>query len=110
MLVVTFQVAGRKNCAVINGEPFVYARTRRGSFVLGVRCPHRGGPLHLARLAPDGKHLICPWHGRATSVTRALAAGLPAVRQGDRVTVVFPHPPAANWRLEHRPLSADLCS
>ncbi len=27
------------------------------------KCPHRGGPLHLALKDPNGD-LICPWHGK----------------------------------------------
>lgn len=107
MHVVTFSVAGRNNCAVIAGEPYVYARTDEGSFVMRARCPHRGGPLHLAELAPEGNRLVCPWHERKTSLTR-LRQEIPAVRSGDTVTAVFPGLPDAEVCTGHRPLSADL--
>lgn len=109
MLVVNFAVSGRHNCVSVAGAPYVYARTEQGSFVLPARCPHRGGPLHLATFdEPRGHRLVCPWHGRATSVTRAIKAGIPAVRRGDRVTAVLPADSGSPYDLEHRPLSPDL--
>jgi nitrite reductase (NADH) small subunit len=86
----------------------VYARTEVGSFVLPARCPHRGGPLNLATVAPDRARLVCPWHGRATSFTKSLRSGTPAVRRGDTVTAVFPCRADSPYALEHRPSSPDL--
>jgi nitrite reductase/ring-hydroxylating ferredoxin subunit len=110
MLVLTFSVAGRNNCVMVAGTPYVYARTRIGSFLLPARCPHRGGPLHLATFEPTGTRLICPWHGRATSVTRAMSTGIPVTRRGNVVTAVFPHPVSTDHRTEHRPVSPELAS
>lgn len=107
MPVVRFSVAGRDNCAVVAGTPYVYARTDDSSFVMPAVCPHRGGPLHLAEVTPEGNRLVCPWHNRRTSLTR-LRGRIPAVRSGNRVTAVFPGPSQTDVRLEHRPLSADL--
>lgn len=101
-------VSGRDNCVDVAGSRYVFARSRLGSFVLPATCPHRGGPLHLARFATGTSRLICPWHGRASSVTRALRNGLPAVRRGDSVTVVLPHDERTAFTHEHRPLSPDL--
>jgi nitrite reductase (NADH) small subunit len=108
MPVVTFAVAGRNNCVVISGMPYVYARTRLGPFVLAARCPHRGGPLNLAEFDSGGTRLICPWHGRPTSVTKILKSGIPAVRCDDQVTAVFPGDAGTEYQLEHRPLSRSL--
>ncbi|MFB7631950.1 Rieske 2Fe-2S domain-containing protein [Streptomyces sp. NPDC056149] len=110
MPVVTFSTAGRGNCVVVAGVPYVYARTPDGGFVMPAQCPHRGGPLHLGRLAPNGKRLVCPWHGGGSSLTR-LRRQVPAVRSGDRVTAVLTDPDGAaarEPRTEYRPLSADL--
>jgi nitrite reductase (NADH) small subunit len=108
MLVLSLAVSGTGNCATVAGTPYVYARTELGSFVLPARCPHRGGPLHLAALEPGRARLVCPWHERATSVSRSLKAGIPAVRRGEVVTVVFPHDADAAYQVEHLPLSAEL--
>jgi nitrite reductase (NADH) small subunit len=105
MPVVTFMVSGRGNCVVIAGTPYVYARTELGSFVLAARCPHRGGPLNLAEFEPGGSRLICPWHGRPSSVTKALKAGIPMVRRGGQVTAIFPDDAGLEYHLEHRPMS-----
>ncbi|MFD7736512.1 Rieske 2Fe-2S domain-containing protein, partial [Kitasatospora phosalacinea] len=107
MLVVTFSVAGRQNCADIEGVPYVYATTEEGSFVMQASCPHRGGPLHLATMTPDRSRLLCPWHDRKSSVAR-LRQQIPAVRSGSSVTAVLPAPAGAAAVLSHRPISDDL--
>jgi nitrite reductase/ring-hydroxylating ferredoxin subunit len=107
MPVVTFAVEGAGNCIVVSDSPYVFARTAMGSFMLPARCPHRGGPLHLADF-DGGSRLTCPWHERATSVTRAAKAGIPAVRRGRVVTAVFPGPPDLAYRREYRPMSPTL--
>jgi hypothetical protein len=104
---VTFSTAGAENCAVVADLPYVYVSTREGSFVMRAQCPHRGGPLHLATMAPEGGRLVCPWHSRKTSLSR-LRKEIPAVRRGDRVTAVFPGGSETDVRLEHRPCSEDL--
>lgn len=109
MLVLTFAVEGAGNCVEVGGMPYVYARTEQGSFVLPARCPHRGGPLHLATIEGTSGRAVCPWHGRATSTARLRKKGIPAVRRGDTVTAVFPDPPDTETTRGYRPLSADLC-
>lgn len=108
MLVLSFAVEGAGNCAEIDGMPYVYARTALGAFVSPARCAHRGGPLHLATIAPGGTRMVCPWHEQATSTTRLIRKGIPAVRSGGRVTAVFPDRANALVRTGHRPLSPDL--
>ncbi|MEV4432107.1 Rieske 2Fe-2S domain-containing protein [Streptomyces sp. NPDC049555] len=120
MPVVTFPVAGRDNCVVVAGTPYVYATVAGRGFVMRARCPHRGGPLHLAAPTADAVRLVCPWHEMKTSVAR-LRAEIPAVRVGGTVTAVFPDRPAA-WgadpaaegeagvRREHRTLAPELAA
>jgi nitrite reductase (NADH) small subunit len=108
VIVVRFTVSGGHNCVVAGGMPYVYAATELGGFVLPARCRHRGGPLHLARLDLRRARLICPWHQCPTPVGRLPAEGLPAVRRGDVVTAVLPHPSGTPWRTEHRAVSPDL--
>lgn len=108
MLAVTFGVGGKDNCVVVAGGPYVFARTERGSFVLPARCPHRGGPLHLAEFIAGSTQLRCPWHGRATSVTRWLREGIPAVRRGKTVIAVFDVASDAAYTRERRPMSPAL--
>jgi nitrite reductase (NADH) small subunit len=108
MPVLTFAAEGGGNCVTVRNSAFVFARTERGEFILPARCPHRGGPLHLAVFDDGGSRLICPWHERATSVSRHIKAGIPAVRRGAVVTAVFPGLPDPAYRVEHLPMSADL--
>jgi nitrite reductase (NADH) small subunit len=108
MFVVKIKTTGAGNCAQVAGAPYVYADAGSGSFVLPARCPHRGGPLHLAQVEPGRSRLICPWHGRGFSVQKLVTAGPPAVRRSDQVTVVFPHQGETEHAIEHRPMSTDL--
>jgi nitrite reductase (NADH) small subunit len=108
MLVLTFAAAGAGNCAEVDGVPYVFARTKLGSFVMSARCPHRGGPLHLGEFEDGGGRLVCPWHGRRASVTRMIKASVPAVRRGNTVTVVFPCAADASHAITYRPLSVAL--
>jgi hypothetical protein len=107
MLVVTFAASGTGNCVTADGTAYVYARTAAGSFVMPATCPHRGGPLHLADLAPDNRRLVCPWHEGGVSVAR-LRKRIPAVRRGSTVTAVLRAEPTAEIGLSHRPLSPAL--
>lgn len=108
MLVVTFAIDGVGNCVEVAGEPYVYARTKLGEFVLGAKCPHRGGPLHLAQVDGGRARLVCPWHEKGTSITKWLRSGIPAVRKGNSVTAVFPLPADTEHVIAHRPLSPGL--
>jgi Rieske 2Fe-2S protein len=55
------------------------------------RCPHRGGPLSLGQPTPDGKRLICPWHGTKVSTAALRRTSVPAVRSGQRIVAVLPY-------------------
>jgi nitrite reductase (NADH) small subunit len=54
------------------------------------RCPHRGGPLSLARRTPDGRRLICPWHGTKVATAAVKRTFVPMVRSGDEAVVLLP--------------------
>lgn len=108
MLVLTFAADGPGNCVIVGGVPYVYARTRFGERVQAAKCPHRGGPLHLADLDDERCQLVCPWHGRRTRFEAGHGRGIASVRRGDRITAVFPNPPDASHELGYRPLAPDL--
>lgn len=109
MLVVKFSASGARNCVEGPNGAYVYAQTAQGSFVMPATCPHRGGPLHLAELTPDGKRLSCPWHSGKSSLAR-MRRQVPAVRNGNVITAVLPEPEDADVSLTHRPMSADLAA
>lgn len=111
MLVLTFAVSGRGNCVTVGDLSFVYARTELGSFVMSTRCPHRGGPLHLATVDCRRARLVCPWHGRATPLTsRVLSSSIPVVRRGSTVTAVFDVPADTPHSIGYRPVSDSLAA
>jgi hypothetical protein len=68
---------------------FVFESEGRHELVLD-RCPHRGGPLSLARLTPDGRRLTCPWHGTRVATAALRRKSLPMVRSGHEAVIVFP--------------------
>lgn len=108
MLVVNFAATGSGNCVQIEGRPYVFARSKAGSFVMPARCGHRGGPLHLGEFEPDSSRLVCPWHGKAVSLAHHMKAGVAAVRMGNVVWAVFAADESAEWTTTYKPLSAAL--
>jgi len=73
------------------------------------RCPHRGGPLSLARLTADGRRLTCPWHGTRVATAALRRTSLPMVRSGDEAIVVLPDvPPDAQVTMVRRRILANL--
>jgi hypothetical protein len=53
-------------------------------------CPHRGGPLSLGRQTPDGRRLVCPWHGTKVGTAAVKRTSVPMVRSGDEAVVLLP--------------------
>jgi hypothetical protein len=68
---------------------FVFEADGRPLLVLD-RCPHRGGPLSLSRLTPDGRRLVCPWHGTKVGTAAVKRTSVPMVRTGDEAVVMLP--------------------
>ncbi len=58
------------------------------------RCPHRGGPLHLATVehGAHGAVLVCPWHGTSLPFRALLRRAVATVRSGDIVHGVIDAP------------------
>ncbi|HEY0639344.1 MAG TPA: Rieske 2Fe-2S domain-containing protein [Pseudonocardiaceae bacterium] len=80
----------RHNVLVVGDRRwFVLETAGRAELVLD-SCPHRGGPLSLARLTPDGRRLACPWHGTRVGTAAVRRTALPMVRTGDEAVVVLP--------------------
>ncbi len=52
-------------------------------------CPHRGGPLSLSRPTPDGRRLVCPWHGTKVGTAAVKRTSVPMVRSGDEAVVLL---------------------
>ncbi len=52
-------------------------------------CPHRGGPLSLSRRTPDGRRLVCPWHGTKVGTAAVRRTSVPMVRTGDEAVVLL---------------------
>lgn len=52
-------------------------------------CPHRGGPLSLSRQTPDGRRLVCPWHGTKVGTAAVKRTSVPMVRSGDEAVVLL---------------------
>lgn len=73
------------------------------------RCPHRGGPLSLARRTPDGRRLICPWHGIEVGITALRRRCLPMIRSGTEAVVLLPQAgPDTAVSVSRRQILADL--
>lgn len=108
MLVVTLSAGDGANCAFVDGRPLVVARDASGSFLMGARCPHRGGPLQLGTLDEATGCVVCPWHGTAHRVRSRRLARTPIVRRGDMVTAVLAPQEDVEPQVAHRPVSRGL--
>ncbi|MGP4023086.1 Rieske (2Fe-2S) protein [Actinomadura sp. 3N407] len=80
----------RHNTVMVGHDRYFVFHTDGRSLLVLDRCPHRGGPLSLARLTPDGRRLSCPWHGTKVGVAAVKRTSLPMVRSGDEAVVVLP--------------------
>lgn len=59
---LTRRVGARPQRVLLFGTPLALARDRNGRLLaLEDRCPHRGAPLSVGRMA--GESLVCPYHG-----------------------------------------------
>lgn len=80
----------RHNTVLVGHDRYFVLHTEGRSLLVLDRCPHRGGPLSLARRTPDGRRLSCPWHGTKVGVAAVKRTSLPMVRSGDEAVVVLP--------------------
>ncbi|MFG2088805.1 MULTISPECIES: Rieske (2Fe-2S) protein [unclassified Spirillospora] len=80
----------RHNTVMVGHDRYFVLHTEGRALLVLDRCPHRGGPLSLARLTPDGRRLSCPWHGTKVGVSAVKRTSLPMVRSGDEAVVVLP--------------------
>jgi nitrite reductase/ring-hydroxylating ferredoxin subunit len=73
------------------------------------RCPHRGGPLHLATLADSrkGMLLICPWHQSAVPMRALQRRAVATVQSGTKVRAVFELPVSARAVVRQVPVHFD---
>lgn len=81
---------GRHNTVLVGHDRYFLLHT--GGRVQLVRdlCPHRGGPLSLARRTADDRRLRCPWHGTKVGIAAVCRTSLPMVRSGSEAAVVLP--------------------
>ena len=91
--VVVMDLSRHNTVLVGHDSYFVFESDGRLQLVRD-RCPHRGGPLSLARLTPDGRRLTCPWHGTRVATAALRRTSVPMVRTGDEAVVVLPDVPA----------------
>ncbi|NKZ05358.1 Rieske 2Fe-2S domain-containing protein [Actinomadura latina] len=80
----------RHNTLLVGHDRYFVLRSDGRSLLVHDHCPHRGGPLSLARRTPDGLRLTCPWHGTRVGVAALKRTCLPMVRSGDEAIVVLP--------------------
>ncbi|WP_165966122.1 Rieske 2Fe-2S domain-containing protein [Actinomadura sp. 7K534] len=80
----------RHNTVLVGHDRYFVLHTEGRALLVLDRCPHRGGPLSLARRTPDGRRLSCPWHGTKVGVAAVKRTSLPMVRSGDEAVVVLP--------------------
>lgn len=78
----------RQRCRPLNGglmlvgtkRYFVYTARTGERWLVRADCPHRGGPLHLARYDAERNALQCPWHKMYLPEHALINRSAPAVR------------------------------
>ncbi|CNE62623.1 Rieske [2Fe-2S] domain [Mycobacterium tuberculosis] len=80
----------RHNTLMVGHDRYFVLRSDGRPLLVRDHCPHRGGPLSLARRTPDERRLICPWHGTRVGIAAVRRTCLPMVRSGDEAVVLLP--------------------
>jgi Rieske [2Fe-2S] domain len=89
MKIATLDVRDHNTVFLRDDRYFVFEHEDR-LFLVQDRCPHRGGPLSLARRSPDQKRLTCPWHGSRIACAWLCRRSVPIVRRGTEITAYLP--------------------
>lgn len=94
------------NALEVGDELYVFLSERDPALV-PARCPHRGGPLHVATVEDTGKGpaLVCPWHESKVPVRALRARALATVQVGDQVRAVVEAPVEVPVYARHVPVS-----
>ncbi|MDL4773906.1 Rieske (2Fe-2S) protein [Actinomadura xylanilytica] len=80
----------RHNTVMVGHDRYFILQADGRRLLVRDYCPHRGGPLSLARRTPDGRRLSCPWHGTKVGVAAVQRTCLPMVLSGDEAVVLLP--------------------
>ncbi|HEX2692401.1 MAG TPA: Rieske 2Fe-2S domain-containing protein [Kofleriaceae bacterium] len=88
------------------GEDLYLFLEASDSVLVPARCPHRGGPLHLATMehGAQGAVLVCPWHGTNVPLRALVRRAVATVQSGDRVRAVLDAPGGAEIVARHIPV------
>ena len=92
MLVVRFDTRRWNFLCVGDSTYFLLGVGSERQVLVMDKCPHRGGPLHLACYDEASLKLICPWHESRVSLAWLLARAVPMVCVGQQATAFFPVP------------------
>jgi hypothetical protein len=98
----------RHNTLMVGHDRYFVLRSEGRSLLVRDYCPHRGGPLSLARRTPDERRLVCPWHGTRVGVAALRRTCLPMVRSGDEAVIVLPDDDGAPVSVIRREILANL--
>jgi hypothetical protein len=83
--------------------------------LIPARCPHRGGPLHLAtpKDTARGPVLVCPWHGTPIPLRALRRRAVATVQSGPLVRAVVEAAPELPLTIRHLPVHlaiGDACT
>jgi nitrite reductase (NADH) small subunit len=99
----------RHNTVLVGHDRYFVLESNGRLDLVRDRCPHRGGPLSLARLTPDGRRLVCPWHGTRVAIGALRRTAVPMLRSGHEAVIVLSDvPPEAPITLIRKHILANL--
>lgn len=93
------------NAVEVGEELFMFLDDEDAGLV-PARCPHRGGPLHVATVEEGGKGaaLVCPWHESRIPLRALQARAVATVQSGSAVRAVIDAPAGARINVRHLPV------
>jgi nitrite reductase (NADH) small subunit len=87
MKIIVFSIIGTDFVAV-NDKSYFLNGDDYSTHLLPTTCPHRGGPLHLGEVNPDGNSITCPWHDNVYKVCNLESKSPPTVKIGSTINLI----------------------
>jgi nitrite reductase/ring-hydroxylating ferredoxin subunit len=99
-----FEVSEEECSVIVHGSHryFLLQITEDRAAFVSDTCPHRGGPLHMGAWDSSCAKIRCPWHKLSWSPQALGTRMVPAIRRGQRWSLVLPQVEAQPYPLRRK--------
>jgi nitrite reductase/ring-hydroxylating ferredoxin subunit len=99
-----FDVSEEECSVIVHGSRryFLLRITENRKAFVADTCPHRGGPLHMGAWDSSCSKIRCPWHKLSWGLKALGARVVPAIRRGQRWSVVLPKAETQPYKLRRK--------